>query len=79
MWRFIKYKIPESVVFYVAFHRQPFLSAKHMSAVVAVFNAVVGHVGEENVSDLIQSTPLKSEAWLSSFNIKPYSHTQLLE
>lgn len=48
-WRFIKYKIPESVAVYVPL--TSFLSAKHMTEVVAAFfRAVQGHVDEENVS-----------------------------
>lgn len=73
MWRFIKYKIPESVALYVAFLWHPFLSAKHMTVVVAAFKAVMGHVNEENLwvlpPDLIQSTH-PNEVWLACFNIK---------
>ena len=80
MWRFIKYKIPESVGLYVEFLWHPFLSAKHMTAVVAAFMAVVGLVAEENVSvfpDIIQSTPL-SKVWLACFNINSYINRHLL-
>lgn len=74
MWHFIKHKISKSVALSMVFLLTPLLSAKLMTAIVVAFKATAGHAGEENVSllpsDLIQSTPLEREAWLSCFIIE---------
>lgn len=61
----VAYKIPESVALYVAASLTPLLSAKHVRAVVALFNDTSGSHGWEEqektksvLSDLILSTPL---------------------